>query len=114
MGKNGGTGSKRGKGAGPAPDAEGKTLEVLARSDNMEGILVTIEPGSNWGQVYSHRGEEIRYILEGQLEVDIGGNKTLLGKGDCVWHDSEIPHTLRNPGKKKARYFVVIIPPSFS
>jgi len=99
---------------GPAPDAEGKTLEVLARSDNMEGILVTIEPGSDWGQVYSHRGEEIRYILEGQLEVDIGGKRTLLGKGDCVWHSSEIPHTLRNPGKKKAVYFVVIMPPSFS
>jgi quercetin dioxygenase-like cupin family protein len=100
--------------SGPAPDDEGKTLEVLARSENMEGILVTIEPGADWGQVYSHRGEEIRYILEGQLEVDIGGEKTLLGKGDCLWHDSQIPHTLRNPGKKKAVYFVVIMPPSFS
>jgi quercetin dioxygenase-like cupin family protein len=100
--------------AGQTPDAEGKTLEVLARSPNMEGILVTIEPGTEWGQVYSHQGEEIRYILDGQLEVDIGGNKTLLGKGDCLWHNSEIPHTLRNPGKKKAVYFVVIMPPSFS
>jgi quercetin dioxygenase-like cupin family protein len=100
--------------SGPVPDAEGKTLEVLARSENMEGILVTIEPGADWGQVYSHRGEEIRYILEGQLEVDIGGEKTLLGKGDCLWHDSQIPHTLRNPGKEKAVYFVVIMPPSFS
>jgi len=100
--------------SGQAADAEGKTLEVLARSPVMEGILVTVEPGSDWGQVYSHRGEEIRYVLEGQLEVDIGGKRTLLGKGDCLWHSSEIPHTLRNPGKRKAMYFVVIVPPSFS
>jgi mannose-6-phosphate isomerase-like protein (cupin superfamily) len=105
--------------AGKTPPAKGhgreeKTIEVLARSDNMEGILVTVEPGSDWGEAYSHRGEEIRYILEGSLEVDIGGKQYLLKKGDCLWHTSEVPHTLRNPGKKKARYFVVIIPPSFS
>ncbi len=97
-----------------ASDQDGKTIEVLARSDNMEGILVTVEPGSDSGQAYSHRGEEIRYILEGTLEVDIGGRKYMLKKGDCLWHTSEVPHTLRNPGKKKAKYFVVIIPPSFS
>lgn len=114
MGKKVKTQNERRKVSGPGPDAEGKTVEVLARSGNMEGILVTIEPGADWGQVYSHRGEEIRYILEGQLEVDIGGNRTVLGKGDCLWHNSEIPHTLRNPGKKRAKYFVVIIPPSFS
>ena len=91
-----------------------KTIEVLARSANMEGILVTVEPGSDWGQAYAHQGEEIRYILEGTLEVDIGGKIYLLKKGDCLWHTSEVPHTLRNPGKQKAKYFVVIIPPSFS
>ncbi len=97
-----------------SPDRDGKTIEVLARSDNMEGILVTVEPGSDWGQAYAHQGEEIRYIIEGTLEVDIGGKKYLLKKGDCLWHTSSVPHTLRNPGKKKAKYFVVIIPPSFS
>lgn len=96
------------------PDRDGKTVEVLAKSGNMEGILVTVEPGTDWGQAYAHQGEEIRYILEGALEVDIGGKRYLLKKGDCLWHNSEVPHTLRNPGKKKAKYFVVIMPPSFS
>ena len=114
MAANGKPGKKQAGSKGPAPHAEGKTLEVLARSPNMEGILVTVEPGSDWGLVYSHPGEEIRYVLEGQLEVDIGGKKAVLGKGDCLWHNAEVPHALRNPGKKKARYFVVIIPPSFS
>jgi mannose-6-phosphate isomerase-like protein (cupin superfamily) len=95
-------------------DRDGKIVEVLARSDAMEGLLVTVEPGSDWGEAYSHPGEEIRYILEGSLEVDIGGKKYVLKKGDCLWHTADVPHTLRNPGKRKARYFVVIIPPSFS
>jgi len=114
MAANGKPGKKQAGSKGPAPNAEGKTLEVLARSPNMEGILVTVEPGSDWGLVYSHPGEEIRYVLEGQLEVDIGGKKAVLGKGDCIWHSAQVPHSLRNPGKKKAKYFVVIIPPSFS
>jgi len=114
MGKKASAGKGRRKAPKKDLDKNGKTVEVLAKSPNMEGILVTIEPGSDWGQAYAHLGEEIRYILEGTLEVDIGGKRYLLKKGDCLWHTSELPHTLRNPGKKKARYFVVIIPPSFS
>jgi quercetin dioxygenase-like cupin family protein len=114
LGEKGAARKGRKAGANPAPDKDGKTIEVLAKSGKMEGILVTIEPGSDWGEAYSHRGEEIRYVLDGQLEVAIGGEKYLLKKGDCLWHTSEVPHTLRNPGKKKAKYFVVIIPPSFS
>ena len=114
MGTKGSGKKGRRAAARPAPDTEGKTLEVLARSSNMEGILVTVEPETDWGHVYSHPGEEIRYVLEGQLEVDVGGKRCILGKGDCLWHSAELPHALRNPGKKRARYFVVIIPPSFS
>jgi len=105
---------KKGKGAPGAPAAGGTRMEVLARSDGMEGILVTVDAGAGWGQVYSHAGEEIRYILDGELEVDVGGKRYLLEKGDCLWHRAEVPHTMRNPGKKLARYFVVIMPPSFS
>ena len=114
MGDKGAAWKRRKADAASEPDKNGKTIEVLAKSGNMEGILVTIEPGSSWGEAYSHRGEEIRYVLDGQLEVNIGGEKYLLRKGDCLWHTSEVPHTLRNPGKRKAKYFVVIIPPSFS
>ena len=101
-------------GSDRAPDAEGKVVEMLAKSKNLEGLMVTLEPGTDFGQSYSHKGEEIRFIIEGQVEFDIGGKRYLLKKGDCIWHRSDTPHCLRNPGKKRARYFVVIMPPSFS
>lgn len=108
-----GEASREGEGA-KLPAGEGKAIQVLARSDNMEGLLVTVEPGTDWGEAYTHLGEEIRYVLEGTLEVDIAGKKYLLKEGDCLWHTAEVPHKLRNPGSRAARYFVVIIPPSFS
>jgi hypothetical protein len=73
--------------SGPAPDDEGKTLEVLARSENMEGILVTIEPGADWGQVYSHRGEEITdEAMDGKNSVvfDQAENRLHIQKGIIV------------------------------
>jgi mannose-6-phosphate isomerase-like protein (cupin superfamily) len=97
-----------------APDAEGKVVEMLAKSKNFEGLMVTLEPHTEFGKAYAHKGEEIRFVLEGRVEFDIGGKRYLLKKGDCIWHKSETPHSLRNPGTKRARYFVVIMPPSFS
>ena len=94
------------------PDRDGKHVELLARSARMEGVLVTLWPATDFGRVYAHEGEEIRMVLEGEVEMDVGGRRYRLKKGDVLWHNSEVPHSLRNPSRKRARYFVVMAPPS--
>ncbi|MEM4729598.1 MAG: cupin domain-containing protein [Thermoplasmata archaeon] len=94
------------------PDQERKHVEPLIRTTRMEGLIVTLWPNTNFGRVYSHEGEEIRMVLEGELEIDVDGKCYRLKKGEVLWHSSELPHALRNPGKKRVRYLVVAVPPS--
>ncbi|MGQ9582907.1 MAG: cupin domain-containing protein [Thermoplasmatota archaeon] len=94
------------------PDRDGKHIELRAHSSNMEGYIVTLWPSPEFSRAYAHEGEEIRLVLEGELEVDVGGRRYYLKKGDVLWHSSSVPHCLRNPGRRKARYFVVATPPT--
>ncbi len=94
------------------PDREGRHVELKARSSNMEGYIVTLWPREDFSRAFAHEGEEIRLVLEGRLDVDVGGRRYHLKKGDVLWHSSSVPHCIRNPGRKKARYFVVAMPPT--
>ncbi len=91
-------------GAGP--------IRLLAKSEKLEGMTVEIEPGKGIPKIYSHEGEEIRIVLGGEIEVEVSGKKYLLKEGDVMWQKSKQPHKIRNPGKKRAVYFSVDIPPS--
>ena len=59
-------------------------------------FLVEIPPAST-GEVTPsrHAGEEFLFVLEGQLEFELGGERHRLGPGDSVYFDSSAEHTLR-------------------
>lgn len=59
---------------------------------------------------FSHAGEEVLHILEGQIEFTFGGAKLLLGPGDCIQFDSKVQHHGVAIGGKDAKAFVVVIP----
>lgn len=42
--------------------------------------------------VYNHDGEEILYVLHGELDFSIGGDRLTLSAGDCVQYDARQPH----------------------
>ena len=92
---------------------EGKHLELLFKSGKMEGILIQVEPGENFGKKYSHDGEELHFVIEGEIEYLIGNETYKLAKGDSLWHRSTIPHSVRNSGTKMAKYLTIGVPPTF-
>lgn len=87
-------------------------IRLLVRSDVLEGMVVEIEPGAEIPRVYSHRGEELRMVLQGEIEVEVEGECYLLREGDFMWFDSSMKHRIRNPSDKKAVYFSVNSPPA--
>ncbi|MBI5000264.1 MAG: cupin domain-containing protein [Euryarchaeota archaeon] len=91
----------------------GKTVKLLVKSAQMEGILMEVEPGDAFPKDSVHAGEEFKLVLEGQIEVHVGEDVYLLGKGDWLWHRSDIPHNVSNPGHTRAVYITVGSPPSF-
>ncbi len=89
-------------------------VRLLTRTEGLESMIVEMPPGEEIPRVYSHPGEEIRIVLKGTVEVEVEGEKYVLNEGDVMWHKSELKHVIRNPGKTKAVYFSVNLPPSLS
>jgi len=89
-----------------------KLFRLLIKTDKLEGIICELEPGAS-SEFYTHKGEEIRIMLKGTIEYQVGDKTYHLKEGDVLWHRSDVPHRGTNTGKGKAIYFTVGVPPTF-
>lgn len=106
----------------PLRNGPGLTLERLIpyhQSHLLQGSIHNIAPGGGGdggdggGGLVSHEGEEVAYILEGQVEFIVGEERFLLKAGDSICYRSEKPHGYRNNGDDNAKLIIVNTPPSF-
>ncbi|GAU09293.1 helix-turn-helix domain-containing protein [Desulfoplanes formicivorans] len=79
----------------------------------LQANIHIIQPGGHTDGEYQHEGEDLGYVLEGQLELFLEGNTYHLGPGDSFLFRSERKHSYRNPGKSVTRVIWVNTPPSF-
>lgn len=96
--------------------ASGLRDELLSPSlaGQLEMVLTTFEPGASSGEeLYSHKGEEAGFVVEGQLEVTLDDQVFLLGPGDTIQFPSERPHRYRNPGPGPTRLIWAVTPPHY-
>lgn len=89
---------------GLSPHNPGRLLQVN---------IHIISPGGHTDGEYSHEGEDLGYVLEGELELSVNGKVYNLTEGDSFLFRSEHQHAYRNPGKKITRVLWVNTPPSF-
>ncbi|WP_290183501.1 helix-turn-helix domain-containing protein [Muribaculum intestinale] len=61
----------------------------------MAPFLVTIEPTDSPLTLNVHSGQEFNYVLEGEIELSVGGHVTRMRPGDSIMFDSLRPHGLR-------------------
>jgi transcriptional regulator with XRE-family HTH domain len=66
----------------------------------MAPYILQIEEGST--EIFTHDSEEFVYILQGPLKFFYDGIEYDLDKGDSVYFDSRIEHSLLNEQKKDA------------
>ena len=100
----------------PLRNGPGLTLERLIPYDKarlLQGSIHNLAPGGSGGGLVTHEGEEVAYIIEGQVELIIGEAKYLLNAGDSICYRSEIPHGYKNASSDPAKFIVVNTPPSF-
>lgn len=94
----------------------GLALESLTPHDihgHLQGLVHIIAPGASSDGEISHDGEEVGYVLEGQLELVVAGKAAQLDAGDSFFFDSERPHSYRNPGRTVTRVLWVNSPPTY-
>lgn len=78
----------------------------------LELLLSTLEPGADSGD-YSHEGAEAGLVIQGELELWVGGRRFLLETGDSFSFRSTEVHRCRNPGREPTQVVWVITPPSY-
>lgn len=60
--------------------------------------VIVHEPPGHRGEPISHRGEEMFYILQGEITVEIEGEVEILRAGDSIHFDSTRVHSTWNHG----------------
>ncbi|XAH24964.1 XRE family transcriptional regulator [Xylophilus sp. GW821-FHT01B05] len=83
------------------------------RGQLLQADIHLIDPLVSSGEQISHIGEELGYLLEGELELTLGDSTYRLGPGDHFSFSSDTPHSYRNPGQTLTRVLWVNTPPTF-
>ena len=91
-----------------------KLLSRRAPSLTLEPLLVTIQPGGDMEEPYSHGGEEFCYVLAGRLRYVISGLEYRLEPGDSIHFQSSVPHGIHNDGDSPVTAVWVVTPRLFS
>jgi transcriptional regulator with XRE-family HTH domain len=84
--------------------------DVLNR--RMEPYLVSLKKGGKInGNLFNHRGDGFAYVMEGDVEVEIQGEKQVLRQGDSIYIGSTAPSRWINTSKGETVLFWVLSPP---
>lgn len=84
-----------------------------AQKNEMEPILITLNPDSETQIDYPHEGQEFGYVLEGELLLIIDNKKYKVKEGETFYYDSTKNHYLKNIKDKICKVIWVSSPPNF-
>ena len=70
---------------------EGVSRKILACHENLMIVEVYFEKNAV-GELHSHPHEQITYVLEGEFEFDIGGQKQIVKAGDSMFKEPNVRH----------------------
>jgi transcriptional regulator with XRE-family HTH domain len=96
-----------------APGEQAEVLVPYAESRLLEGFITILEPGVEPSGPYQHDGEEVGYVLAGELELTIDGTIHVVKPGDSFFFKSDIEHSYRNAGTAVCRVVWINTPPTF-
>jgi transcriptional regulator with XRE-family HTH domain len=88
-------------------------LVTNAQKNEMEPILLVLNPKEKTQNDYPHEGEEFGYILEGSIVICIDNKKFKCKKGETFYFDSSKPHHLENNNNTVAKIIWISSPPNF-
>lgn len=101
------------KGEGIEHKTDTYTYQALCNgvtSKSIVPLLVTIhaQEMKDFGGLLSHEGEEVLYVIDGQIEVHTSmHDPVVLNAGDCIFFDSTMGHACLTKGLRDATVFWV-------
>ena len=90
-----------------------KVIHVLSEpAKKLELVQIELSPGNIAGD-HAHPGEEIFFVLEGEMTLTHGSETYALKAGDSVHIDSQKTHKLHNHGTVPVKLISARTPPGF-
>ena len=83
------------------------------RGHLLQSNIHVVAPGGASFGLISHQGEEVGYLIAGEIELFVGDKAYRLSEGDTFCFRSEVGHGYRNLGATEARILFVNTPPAF-
>ena len=90
-----------------------KWLVPSSQKNDMEPIMLTLEPNGRYIDEEPHEGEEFGFVLNGSIILHLGDKTYKVKKGESFYFKPKANHYLSNPGKTIAKVIWITTPPSF-
>ena len=105
---------------GPSLDGLPKSADVVdtlitpPRERHVTVLESTVAPRASAGeQLYTLPSEcEVCFVLEGEVDVDVDGERFRLGPGDALTFGAAVPHTWRNASDARGARILWILAPA--
>ncbi len=96
----------------------GNTIAIAAGAEDTNGAFALLDyelaPGFAALPPHVHQREDTAiYVLEGQLQVQVGRSRRLVGPGEFIFLARNIAHAQSNPGSRPVRFLTILIPGGF-
>jgi mannose-6-phosphate isomerase-like protein (cupin superfamily) len=79
----------------PFATKDGSTIRELHHTDEQSLAEATLEPGQATERHYHARTEEIYFLLEGEAEMEVDGDRRRVGPGEAVLIPAGARHQIR-------------------
>jgi len=91
-------------------------FEVLATGAGIQTAVMDLKPGGGESgeKTNEHpRSEQVLFVVEGEVEAEIGEDRQTLHAGDSVIVPRGVAHRFSNRTERTARTFNVYSPPAY-
>lgn len=91
------------------PNPHGVDVRSISDTKNAQVAHIILKPGESLKK-HITPVDVFFYVLEGQVTIEIGGEREIIGPDTLVESPAKIPHSLANEGNDIGRILVVKTP----
>ena len=84
-----------------------------AQKNEMEPLLVLLQPHQRLADDKPHQGEEFGYVLSGRIRLHLGDAVHIVKTGESFYYQADSLHYIENNTQRPAKFIWVSSPPSF-
>lgn len=87
-----------------------RTLSPTFSNRSVEFVRNELAPGGETGVFTGHRKgvEEHIYVVEGELQAQVGDTQLIVGEGECLFFEANVDHSFKNTSNQTTVWLLVM------